>query len=68
MKRRRFVATIGAGLAGAFVPRWPRLDGERFVERWSWAMGQAAHVMVYAESEDQGLEACAQNRLGIRPA
>ena len=66
MKRRRFVATVGAGLAGAFVPRWPRLDGERFVERWSWAMGQAVHVMVYAESEDQGLEACAQALAELR--
>jgi len=64
MKRREFVATLGTGLAGAFVPSLPqlplpRLKRERFVERWSWVMGQAVHVMLYAESEDQGLEACA---------
>lgn len=61
MKRRDFVATVGAGLAGALLPSLPPLPPlklERFVERWSWAMGQAVHLMVYAESEDQGLEAC----------
>ena len=51
----------GAGVAAALVPRpWalaPRQ--ERFVERWSWAMGQAVHVMVFADSEGHGLEACA---------
>jgi FAD:protein FMN transferase len=56
MKRREFVATLGTGLTGAFLPRLPV---ERFVERWSWAMGQAVHVMVFAGSEDQGLDACA---------
>ena len=60
MKRREFVATLGTGLTGAFLP-WlpPPSPVERFVERWSWAMGQAVHVMVVAGSEDQGLEACA---------
>jgi thiamine biosynthesis lipoprotein len=58
MKRRDFVAMAGAGLAGAFLPPLPRLRRERFVERWSWAMGQPVHMMVFAESEDQGLEAC----------
>jgi FAD:protein FMN transferase len=66
MKRRDFVATVGAGLAGAFLPPLPRLRRERFVERWSWAMGQAVHVMVYAESEDHGLEACAQALAELR--
>lgn len=66
MKRRDFVATLGAGLTGALLPPVPRLNRERFVERWSWAMGQAVHVIVYAESEDQGLEACAQALAELR--
>lgn len=69
MKRRKFVATLGAGIAGAFLPPLAplaKLKHERFVERWSWAMGQAVHVMVYAESEDQGLEACAQALAALR--
>jgi FAD:protein FMN transferase len=53
MERREFVGLLAAGLAPAWLPR------ERFVERWSWAMGQAVHVMVFASSEDEGLEACA---------
>jgi FAD:protein FMN transferase len=65
MKRREFVSTLSTGLAGALLPL-PRLRVERFVERWSWAMGQAVHVMVFAESEDQGLEACAQALAELR--
>ena len=53
MRRRDFVGFLAAGLA----PAWARR--EQFVERWSWAMGQAVHVMVFAGSEQQGLEACA---------
>jgi thiamine biosynthesis lipoprotein len=69
MKRRRFVTTLGAGLAGAFLPPLsplPKLKRERFVERWSWAMGQAVHVMAYTDSEDQGLEACAGALAAVR--
>ncbi len=57
MHRRDFLGAAGLGLAGIFVRRWPVADV--FVERWSWAMGQAVHVMVYAESEQQGLDGCA---------
>jgi thiamine biosynthesis lipoprotein len=66
MRRRQFVATLGAGLAGAFVPQWPRLRREQFVERWSWAMGQAVHVVVFAESDDHGLDACARALAELR--
>ena len=60
MKRRDFVGALGAGLASGFVPRLPaRRTDDRFVERWSWAMGQPAHVMVFATSEQDGLDACA---------
>lgn len=61
MKRREFVAAVGAAL----VPGVPRLlhaaswGGDVFVERWSWAMGQPVHVMVFAASDDAGLDACA---------
>jgi len=61
VKRRAFVAAVGAAVAG----QWPRrlraasAGGDVFVERWSWAMGQPVHLMVFAASEDAGLEACA---------
>jgi thiamine biosynthesis lipoprotein len=53
MKRREFVGVLAAGLA----PAWVR--HEHVVERWSWAMGQAVHVVVFAGSEQEGLDACA---------
>src|ERR1043166_2886038 len=60
MKRHEFLQVLGAGCwgsgVGAPVLR-PRDD--IFVERWSWAMGQAVHVMVFARSEPEGLDACA---------
>ena len=60
MNRRRFVTTLGAGLGALFVPRLPRWRADdAFVERWSWAMGQPVHVMVFAGSEQEGLDACA---------
>ncbi|MGH7531151.1 MAG: FAD:protein FMN transferase [Gemmatimonadales bacterium] len=63
MNRRRFVGTLGAGLLGAWASRanvaWALGSAERYVERWSWVMGQAVHVMLFAPSEDAGLEACA---------
>ncbi|HEV8305737.1 MAG TPA: FAD:protein FMN transferase [Gemmatimonadales bacterium] len=55
MKRREFVGLIGGALA---APAYRRRD-DVFVERWSWAMGQAVHVMVFAPSEQEGLDACA---------
>ena len=66
MNRREFTQTLSLGLAGAFLPRLPRRVPERFVERWSWAMGQPVHIMLFAESEDQGLEACARGLEELR--
>ena len=57
MHRRDFLGALGVGLAGIFVRRWPAPD--QFVERWSWAMGQPVHVMLFAGSEQQGLDGCA---------
>ena len=31
----------------------------RLVERWSWAMGQPVHLVLYADSDDRGYEAAA---------
>src|SRR5438067_29981 len=60
MNRRRFVTTMCAGIGGVFVPRLSRWRADdEFVERWSWVMGQPVHVMVFASSEQQGLDACA---------
>ena len=60
MKRRDFVQVLGAGCLGigGAVPRI-RSREDVFVERWSWAMGQPVHVMVFAGSEGEGLDACA---------
>src|SRR5881628_1253100 len=60
MNRRKFVGTLGTGLGLVFVPRLPRWRADdHFVERWSWAMGQPVHVMVFAASDAEGLDACA---------
>src|SRR2546425_3549589 len=72
MNRRLFVGALGAGLGFVFVPRLPRRRADDvFVERWSWAMGQPVHVMVFAGSEQEGLDACAaalaELRRGERP-
>src|SRR2546425_3286167 len=73
MNRRKFVGTLGAGLGSVFIPRLPRWRADDvFVERWSWAMGQPVHVMVFASSEQEGLDACAAalaelRRVGSRP-
>src|SRR2546428_1514494 len=72
MCRRGFRGALGAGVAGIFVPRLPRWRADDvFVERWSWAMGQPVHVMVFAGSEQEGLDACAaalaELRRGERP-
>lgn len=57
MKRRAFLGMLGAGVV---TPRrwWRSLHYDVFTERWSWAMGQPVHLMVFAGSEDEGLAAC----------
>jgi thiamine biosynthesis lipoprotein len=61
VRRRNFLGALGAGIAGAVAPRWlvasSRADGEAFVERWSWAMGQPVHLQLFAVSEAAGYEA-----------
>ena len=70
MNRRRFVGVLGTGLAAGLVPRpafgFARVGDDQLVERWSWAMGQAVHVMVFARSESEGLDACAAGLAELR--
>jgi len=64
MNRRSFLGLVAAGLGGLAAP-WPHPagrvlgGGERLVERWSWAMGQPVHLLLFAATEDAGLEAAA---------
>lgn len=60
MRRREFLKLLGAGCAG-MVAGGPvlRARDEVFVERWSWAMGQSVHLMVFTVTEQEGLDACA---------
>ena len=68
MKRRKFVAVAGAavvaglgpgGRAGLFLLRRPATPPPRLIERWSWAMGQPVHILLFHESEDAGYAAAA---------
>jgi thiamine biosynthesis lipoprotein len=60
VRRRDFLGALGAGVARGMLPRPPRrLARDQFAERWSWAMGQPVHAMVFASSEGEGLDACA---------
>jgi FAD:protein FMN transferase len=58
----------GASVMTALIPRpWSRVPSpSKFVERWSWVMGQPVHIMLFAESEDAGLEACARALAELR--
>jgi len=63
VRRRDFLGTVATGVVGTWrsglaLPL-PRTAADQFVERWSWAMGQSVHVMVFAQSEGAGLDACA---------
>jgi FAD:protein FMN transferase len=67
VKRRDFVGALASSMAGTFLPRLPRhVHDDQFVERWSWVMGQTAHVMVFAGSEAEGLDACAATLAELR--
>lgn len=63
MKRRDFVGALATAACGGVLPRmgpsWRPGAADRFVERWSWAMGQPVHLMLFAGREDEGLEAAA---------
>ena len=72
MKRRDFLGFVGVGVIGlkfgagrAIRPPVPpslrsgQALSDRFVERWSWAMGQPVHLQLFAQSETHGYEAAA---------
>jgi len=61
VRRREFLGVVGSGMVGVWgrAVALPRPAADHFVERWSWAMGQAVHLMVFAESDGAGLDACA---------
>lgn len=61
MRRRDFLIAAGRATAGGWLaaPRVRPARDDVPVERWSWAMGQPVHVVVYAASESEGLDACA---------
>jgi FAD:protein FMN transferase len=62
MKRRAFLGTLGTGVAAALTPsvlRPPVRPSARFIERWSWAMGQPVHLQLFATSDQHGYEAAA---------
>jgi FAD:protein FMN transferase len=58
VRRRDFLGAVAVGLATP-ATRLPPLfrRRERLVERWSWAMGQAVHLQLFAESEAAGYDA-----------
>src|SRR3989442_1512409 len=59
MKRRKFLGLTGASLGAVFARRFPWVVDDQLVERWSWAMGQPVHLMAFARSQAEGLDACA---------
>lgn len=60
MKRRAFLRTLGTGCGAVLLPRLPNLRfDDQLVERWSWAMGQPVHLLLFASSEQEGLDGCA---------
>ncbi|MEO8088959.1 MAG: FAD:protein FMN transferase [Gemmatimonadales bacterium] len=71
MKRRNFLGAIGAGVGAVLAPQFTWASSlstyrrtaappyRHFVERWSWAMGQPVHLLLFAESIGQGEEAAA---------
>jgi thiamine biosynthesis lipoprotein len=60
VERREFLGLMGTGVAAMWAaPQARPARDDVFAERWSWAMGQPVHVMVFSGSESQGLDACA---------
>jgi thiamine biosynthesis lipoprotein len=65
MKRREFLGAASMAVLSlsarppARLPAWRPGGAGRLIERWSWAMGQPVHLMLFADVEDEGYEAAA---------
>lgn len=69
MRRRKFLGMVGGGAGAALLPRllWSSSESayrrtavppdRHFIERWSWAMGQPVHLLLFADSAAHGQEA-----------
>lgn len=57
MNRRVFLGALAAGAVPPRAPGRTARRGDVFAERWSWAMGQSVHVMLFTDSEQHGLDA-----------
>jgi FAD:protein FMN transferase len=58
VRRRDFLGALAVGLVAPAGRLSPLLrHRECLVERWSWAMGQAVHLQLFAESEAAGYDA-----------
>jgi FAD:protein FMN transferase len=71
MKRRDFLGCIGTGIIGLRFGsvtgiRPPARPSVRFIERWSWAMGQPVHLQLFSASADHGYEAAAMALAELR--
>lgn len=64
MDRRAFVGLLG--ITALHRPLNPARRAPRWIERWSWAMGQTVHIQLYAESESMGLECAAEALAELR--
>ena len=67
MDRRDFVRASAVGMSLATgLPLRVAVPGRRLVERWSWVMGQSVHILLFAENDDQGLEAASRALAELR--
>lgn len=71
MKRREFLGSLAAGLgstllASEHLGALPRSAPDRFIERWSWAMGQPVHLQLFASSDAAGYDAAEEALAELR--
>jgi FAD:protein FMN transferase len=60
---------LGALTPSAALPPSPRIGlptDDRFIERWSWAMGQPVHLQLFASSDNEGYAAAEEALAELR--